>query len=105
MKKLFLPCAVSLLVGMATMILSGSQNGGANIAVRDRFIEHGVHREEWGDPRTHFEGLRHWDEVVIATKVHGKMHDGPNGLEKQTTFNSNVRLAGVWEWRHAHRLL
>jgi aryl-alcohol dehydrogenase-like predicted oxidoreductase len=32
-----------------------------------------------GDPRNWFERLGNRDEVVIATKVHAKMHDGPNG--------------------------
>jgi hypothetical protein len=45
MKKLLLLGALSLLVGMTTMTLSGSQNGGATIGVRDRFI--GAWRLDW----------------------------------------------------------
>jgi hypothetical protein len=45
MKKLFLLGAVSFLVAMTALTLSGSQNGGVNIGVRDRLI--GAWRLAW----------------------------------------------------------
>jgi hypothetical protein len=45
MKKLFLLGAVSFLVAMTAMTLSGNQNGGVDIGVRDRLI--GAWRLAW----------------------------------------------------------